>query len=656
MKETLSDLISISRFYGQDKDYAIAGGGNTSYKTDEKIWVKASGTSMKEITAGGFAELSRELLKTIYTRKYSSDSIKREAEVKEDLYRACTKGSTVRPSVETSLHEAINYKYVVHTHPTLVNAVTCANDAGRVISALFGDAALYIPYTDPGYILFTSVKDRLNEWRKIHDRDPQMIFLQNHGVFVSSDSVQEIRQIYSAIESAVSKHITNRPDLSDLEIPENIVQILPAVRMMLSDETIRLARMRNNKLIEYFTSSASRFAGVSLPFTPDQIVYCKARPLFLESDNPQDVLTECSTKVKEFTGEHGYIPRIIGIRGYGIAAFEENIRSAETALDIFEDWMKISYLSGNFGGPHFLSERDIAFIDSWEVENYRRQVAKAGNSQKGKVENKIALVTGGAQGFGEGISESLMNEGANVVIADINIEKGEKLIARFNATEGKNEAVFSKTDVTDAESVQQLIFSAVIQFGGIDVFISNAGILRAGGLDEMNIETFEAITRVNYTGYFLCSKYASEIMKLQSAYRENNFTDIIQINSKSGLKGSNRNFAYAGSKFGSIGLTQSFALELMPWRIKVNAVCPGNFFEGPLWSDPETGLFVQYLRAGKVPGARNIAEVKAHYEKQVPAGRGCRIEDVMRAIYYLIEQEYETGQALPVTGGQEMLR
>jgi len=504
--------------------------------------------------------------------------------------------------------------------------------------------------------LFTSVKDRLNEWRKIHDRDPQMIFLQNHGVFVSSDSVQEIRQIYSAIESAVSKHITNRPDLSDLEIPENIVQILPAVRMMLSDETIRLARMRNNKLIEYFTSSASRFAGVSLPFTPDQIVYCKARPLFLESDNPQDVLTECSTKVKEFTGEYGYMPRIIGIRGYGIAAIEENIRSAETALDIFEDWMKISYLSGNFGGPHFLSERDIAFIDSWEVENYRRQVAKAGNSRKGKAENKIALVTGGARGFGEGISESLMNEGANVVIADINIEKGEKLIARLNATEGKNEAVFSKTDVTDAESVQQLIFSAVIQFGGIDVFISNAGILRAGGLDEMNIETFEAITRVNYTGYFLCSKYASEIMKLQSAYRENNFTDIIQINSKSGLKGSNRNFAYAGSKFGSIGLTQSFALELMPWRIKVNAVCPGNFFEGPLWSDPETGLFVQYLRAGKVPGARNIAEVKAHYEKQVPAGRGCRIEDIMRAIYYLIEQEYETGQALPVTGGQEMLR
>ena len=94
----------------------------------------------------------------------------------------------------------------------------------------------------------------------------------------------------------------------------------------------------------------------------------------------------------------------------------------------------------------------------------------------------------------------------------------------------------------------------------------------------------------------------------------------------------------------------------MPCRIKVNSICPGNFFEGPLWSDPETGLFVQYLRTGKVPGAKTIADVKAYYEKQVPAGRGCRVEDVMKAIFYVIEQEYETGQAVPVTGGQEMLR
>jgi len=133
------------------------------------------------------------------------------------------------------------------------------------------------------------------------------------------------------------------------------------------------------------------------------------------------------------------------------------------------------------------------------------------------------------------------------------------------------------------------------------------------------------------------------------------YSDIIQINSKSGLAGSNRNGAYAGSKFGGIGLTQSFALELVEDCIKFNSICPGNFFDGPLWSDPDRGLFVQYLNSGKVPGAKTVADVKASYEAKIPMGRGCLEEDVVRAILYVVEQKYETGQAVPVTGGQVML-
>jgi NAD(P)-dependent dehydrogenase (short-subunit alcohol dehydrogenase family) len=264
-------------------------------------------------------------------------------------------------------------------------------------------------------------------------------------------------------------------------------------------------------------------------------------------------------------------------------------------------------------------------------------------------------ITGGAQGFGGGIAERMMELNANVVIADVNETEGVRMVEKLNASAGKNRAVFVKTDVSDAASVRRLMTETVRQFGGLDVFISNAGILRAGGLDEMTPESFELMTMVNYTGYFLCAKYASEVLKLQYQYKPDYFTDIIQINSKSGLKGSNRNFAYAGGKFGGIGLTQSFAMELMPYRIKVNSVCPGNFFDGPLWSDPEKGLFVQYLNAGKVPGAKTVADVKAFYESQVPAGRGCTVEDVMKAVTYVIGQEYETGQAVPVTGGQNML-
>ena len=210
-------------------------------------------------------------------------------------------------------------------------------------------------------------------------------------------------------------------------------------------------------------------------------------------------------------------------------------------------------------------------------------------------------------------------------------------------------------NVTDEASVKDMVNKVVANYGGLDIFVNNAGIVKAGSLKEMQKGPFEFVTAVNYTGYFLCAKYASAVMQLQNSVAPNYMMDIIQINSKSGLEGSNKNFAYAGSKFGGIGLTASFALELAPYNIKVNSICPGNFLNGPLWSDPEKGLFVQYLHAGKVPGAKTVEDVRKFYESKVPLGRGCETIDVARAIMYIVEQEYETGQAIPVTGGQIML-
>ena len=266
-----------------------------------------------------------------------------------------------------------------------------------------------------------------------------------------------------------------------------------------------------------------------------------------------------------------------------------------------------------------------------------------------RLQDKTAIVTGSAQGFGEGIARVLVEHGANVVIADLNFELAKKTAESMGAY-----AV--AVDVTNERQVENLINETLEHFGRLDIFISNAGILRAGSLEEMTLETFELVTKVNYTAFFICAKYAQAAMKMQKKlYPERTF-DIIEINSKSGLEGSNKNFAYAGSKFGGIGLVQSFAKELVEYGIKVNAICPGNYFEGPLWSDPGSGLFVQYLNAGKIPGAQSMDDVKKFYESKVPMARGCTPIDVARAILYCIEQQYETGQAIPVTGGQNMLK
>jgi NAD(P)-dependent dehydrogenase (short-subunit alcohol dehydrogenase family) len=392
-----------------------------------------------------------------------------------------------------------------------------------------------------------------------------------------------------------------------------------------------------------------------LPLTPDIIVYCKTRYLYIEqSSTAEKILDSFRYQLPHFISEYGYLPKIFIIKDMGIFAIGETFANAEACLDVYEDLIKISYYASLCGGIKFLIPEQVAFIDQWEVENYRRKVAQTTGSGN-KLNNKIAIVTGGAQGFGAGIAESLFALNMNIIIADLNEEKGKSFASLLSSKKSQNRAIFARTDVSDAGSVRDLIITTVREFGGLDLIISNAGVLKAGGLDEMDAETFSKMTEVNYNGYFHCAKYASEVMKLQNQEKPGYFTDIIQINSKSGLRGSNRNFAYAGAKFGGIGLTQSFAMELAPFRIKVNSICPGNFYEGPLWSDPNNGLFVQYLKTGKVPGAKSIDEVRKFYEDKVPMKRGCKLEDVMKAILYIIDQEYETGQAVPVTGGQVML-
>lgn len=275
--------------------------------------------------------------------------------------------------------------------------------------------------------------------------------------------------------------------------------------------------------------------------------------------------------------------------------------------------------------------------------------------RNGRTAGMTAIITGAAQGFGFEIAQELAAQGANVVLADINEQGVSKASEQINKAAGANVATGLAVDVTNGESVANMIHQAVRRFGGIDIFISNAGVLKAGSVKEQPEKDFDFSTNVNYKGYFLCCKYAAKILAVQHKANPSYMSDIIQINSKSGLEGSNKNGAYAGSKFGGIGLTQSFALELIEDGIKVNSICPGNFFDGPLWSDPEKGLFVQYLRTGKVPGAKTIGDVKKFYEAKVPMKRGCSTTDVMKAIYYIVEQKYETGQAVPVTGGQVML-
>jgi len=258
------------------------------------------------------------------------------------------------------------------------------------------------------------------------------------------------------------------------------------------------------------------------------------------------------------------------------------------------------------------------------------------------LKGKSAIVTGGAQGLGRAISMRLAQEGCNVVVADINADG-------INETVGEIENQFEvdkfgiTADITKEDQVANLVDETVSRFGKLDIMVSNAGILIANPIENFPADKWMKVIKVNLYGYFLCTKHAARVMKLQKS------GCIIQINSKSGKKGSYKNSAYAASKFGGIGLTQSAALELAEFGVRVNAICPGNLLDSPLWVD---SLFEQYARTRGM----TKEEVRQYYINQVPMKRGCRYEDVCNVLVFLASDQssYMTGQAINVTGGQEM--
>lgn len=365
----LKELVRLSHFYGADKEFVIAGGGNTSYKSDDKIWIKASGIPLAGIDEKGFVCMSRNLLNKISFAAYSNDPVKRESEVKKDLEDAMINDNK-RPSVETSLHNLFNFPYVVHTHPTVVNAMLCSKETRVKSIELFGNEILFIEYIDPGYTLFKKTEKELNNYKSIFGKEPSVIFLQNHGLIVCGNDFREISMITDNIIGKIrSGFVSDLPSTADLRVDPASENLVSALSKFLSRKNMAV-EFRNNLLIQSFVNDEASFINVSKPFTPDNIVYCKSEYLFLKNDI-EDVIEE----ITNFQSKHSWLPKIIAVKGTGLIAIAESPESANISMDIFLDMMKVSFLSRNFGGPKFLSKEQIEFIDNWEVENYRRTIS-----------------------------------------------------------------------------------------------------------------------------------------------------------------------------------------------------------------------------------------------------------------------------------------
>jgi rhamnose utilization protein RhaD (predicted bifunctional aldolase and dehydrogenase)/NAD(P)-dependent dehydrogenase (short-subunit alcohol dehydrogenase family) len=667
--QLLDALVAVSRKYGADGEFVLAGGGNTSAKMGDRLWVKGSGTALATISADGFVEMHRPALEALLNSDFGPDRTVREERFKESVLAARVlpeKGQ--RPSVEAVLHHLMPGGLVVHSHSTVANMFTCCAAGESLVRDLCGDQVLWIDDVDPGLILAQALRDALKAYTIRTGRHrPRAVLMQNHGLVIAGNTPEDIRNdtdwLIDALRSKMQGASAAEPfgPIAPFDASRGralINNVAPALRGLLATEdSLKVVTFDDSPIVMTLVAGKDgRAVAEGGPLTPDQIVYCKSLPLWLDLDDiPDDALVaKLRVAITDYRDRTRLLPQVVLVRGLGMFAVGDDYAAANITRLVYIDAIKVMAGALQLGGIRYLRESQREFFENWEVETYRRKIAK-GCAASGRAAGKVAFVTGAAQGFGLEIAQDLADQGAHVVLADINAQGAAAAAETISPAHGAGRALGLFIDVTSGASVEEAIHQTVRMYGGCDLFVSNAGVLKAGSVKTQPEKDFDFVTAVNYKGYFVCVQKIAPILAVQHLARPEAWADIIQINSKSGLEGSNKNGAYAGSKFGGIGLTQSFAMELVDDGIKVNSICPGNFFDGPLWSGPENGLFVQYLRSGKVPGAKTIADVKRFYEAKVPMGRGCTTADVMKAIYYLMDQKYETGQALPVTGGQVML-
>lgn len=364
----IETIVNISHKYGSDEELVLAGGGNTSYKDEENLYIKGSGTSLATIKAEGFVKMSRERLSEIWEKTYPQDSAKREAEVLKDMMGARCEGEEAkRPSVETLLHNLFPQTYILHVHPARVNGITCSKDGENVVRRLFPDA-IWVKETEPGYILASECRSKLKKYKAETGKAANLLFLQNHGIFFAANSEKELDLLVSHVMETIKAQENIVPDFTEIkEEKETVEKIKAVLASSLGGATVKFTL---NKEIASLCKSKEAFEPVLYPMTPDHIVYCKSSPLFIDDAKkiPEEVL--------DYSDKHGFMPKIVFVKNVGMFSCGKDEKDAATSEKLWLDEIKIAVYAKNFGGVRPMAENMIDFIANWEVESYRSKVAE----------------------------------------------------------------------------------------------------------------------------------------------------------------------------------------------------------------------------------------------------------------------------------------
>lgn len=656
--EGLSELEKLayrSNLLGRDRAVANYGGGNTSTKAKEKdhagrevdvLWVKGSGSDLATIKAGQFTGLKLDEVLVLEEREQMSD------EEMVAYLAACQLGPEMpRGSIETLLHAFVPYAQVDHTHPDAINMICCSEGGEALARECFGDEAVWIPYIRPGFTLSKQVGAAVRD-----NPEARFILLAKHGLVTWGDTHEEsygrtIEAINRAAEFVASRagepfggQTVEPPSPGRRE--ELLAGVLPALRGILSsgESSRKILRVdhTSNDILAFVCGRDSKELSQVGAACPDHLVRTKVRPLWIDFDPTREGAEELEAKLREGVARYrkdyeAYFsrheeadeemfdpnPRVVFIQGVGLVAGAKNAKEAGLSRDFAYRAINVMRGAHALGGYVSLTEEESYAVEYWPLELYKLTLAPPPDELAGRV----AFVTGGAGGIGGAVARSLASKGACVVVCDLD-EEGAKEVAEGLPEPG----IPAKADVTDEGEVSGAYRRAVLEYGGVDVVVSNAGLASSAPIEETSVEMWEKNYAVLAKGYFLVAREAFRIMKEQGVGGS-----LVFVASKNSMAAGKNASAYSSAKAAELHLARCLAEEGGPERIRVNTVNPdavlqGSRIWGSEWREERAAAYSiepeeleDYYRKRNVLKVNvlpeNIAEAVLHFASEARSSR-----------------------------------